>query len=65
MNKMKKLRLVDTYLECGLSFSIFSQERLQNLKKQTLKSMKKGTKVACTFTCTVRVCVHARTREQF
>ena len=65
MNKMKKLRLVDTYLECGLSFSIFSQERLQNFKKQTQKSMKKGTKVVCTFTWTVHARMHARTNEQF
>ncbi|MCP3680316.1 MAG: hypothetical protein GY782_08725 [Gammaproteobacteria bacterium] len=28
--KLKKLRLVDTYLECGLRFFIFSQKGLQN-----------------------------------
>ena len=65
MYKMKKLRLVDTFLECGLRFFIFSQERLQNFEKLTPKSRKKGTKVACTFTRAVRARVHARTREQF
>ena len=65
MNKMKKLRLVDTYLKCGLSFFIFSQERLQNFKKITQKRRKKGTKVACTFTRAVRARVHARIHEQF
>ena len=58
MNKMKKLRLVDTFTEGGLSFFIFSLERLQNLKKMTAKSRKKGTKVACTFTRAVRARVH-------
>ena len=36
-SKLKKVRLVDTYLECGLRFFIFSKERLQNLKKLTKK----------------------------
>merc|ERR1712082_106542 len=36
-NKMKKLRLVDTYLECGLHFFIFSQEGLQNGRRRHLK----------------------------
>ena len=29
VNEMKKVRLVDTYLDCGLYFFIFSKERLQ------------------------------------
>ena len=47
---MKKLSLVDTFTEGGLSFFIFSLEGLQNFKKLTAKSRKKGTKVVCTFT---------------
>ena len=35
--KMKKVRLVDTYLECGLRFFIFSQEMPQNLKKHVFR----------------------------
>ena len=37
LNKTKKLRYVDTYLECGLHFLIFSKEMLQNVKKMTKK----------------------------
>ena len=37
VNEIKKVRLVDTYLECGLRFFIFSKERLQNVKKPTKK----------------------------
>ena len=35
--KMKKVRLVDTYLECGLRFFIFSQEMPQKLKKHVFR----------------------------
>ena len=42
--KMKKLHLVNTFFRCGLSFFIFSQERLQNFKKWTPKSRKKAQK---------------------
>ena len=54
MNKTSNLRLVHTYLEFGLRFFIFSQERLNNLKKLTKKRSKKGTKVGCTFSQAVR-----------
>ncbi len=37
---MKKLRLDNTYLECGLRFFIFIKERLQNVKKMTKKKGK-------------------------
>merc|ERR1712082_167955 len=39
-NKMKKLCLVDTYLECGLRFFTFSQEGLQNGRRIYLKMVK-------------------------
>ena len=52
VNKMKKERLVDIYLECGLRFFIFSKERLQNVKKLTKKVGKNSvhdfTRCACT-----------------
>ena len=34
---MEKLHLVHIYLECGLVFLIFIQERLKNFKKLTKK----------------------------
>ena len=37
MNKIKKLFLDHTYLECGLCFFIFRKERLQKVKKLTKK----------------------------
>ncbi len=56
---MKKLRIIDTYLECGLRFFIFSQkgfkmaaEDIQNVKKMTKKIGKNSvhdlTRCACT-----------------
>ena len=50
----KKLCLVHTFFKCGLSFFfIFSQETPQNFKKLQISS-KKGTKVGCTFSLSVR-----------
>ena len=41
---MKKVRLVDTYLKCGLCFLIFGQEVPQKFKKLTEKAGKKAQK---------------------
>ena len=54
--RFKKFFLVDTYLECGVSFFIFSQERFQN-------GHRRHPKVACTFGLTVHVCVHVRVHQ--
>ena len=56
--KMKKLRLVDTFLECGLRFFIFSQEGLQNGRRRHLK-------IACMFDLPVHVCVHVGAHQHF
>ena len=55
---MKKLRIVDTYLECGLRFFIFSQEGLQNGRQRHKK-------IACTFSLAVHACVHVRAHQPF
>ena len=51
-NKRKEVRLIDTYLECGLRFLIFSKKWLKNVKKLTKKVGKNGvqdfTRCACT-----------------
>ena len=55
---MKKVRLFDTYLECGLRFFIFSKERLQNVKKLI-------TKVGCTFSRAVRARAHVHAHKHY
>ena len=52
MNKMKKLRLGHTYLECGLCFFIFSKERLQNVKILTKKVGENSVHVFTYCACT-------------
>ena len=54
---MKKLRIVDTYLKCGLRFFIFSQEMPKNFKKLTKKVAKKAQKLGACFHA---LCAHPR-----
>ena len=65
MNKIKKLRLIDTFFKCSLRFFIFSQEIPQNFKNLQKKSSKKCTKVACTFSPTLRAHVYLHWPKQF
>merc|ERR1712082_302478 len=44
INKMKKLRIVDTYLECGLRFFHFQSGRASKWPLKTFKMSKKMTK---------------------
>ena len=59
------MRLVDIFFNCSLCFLIFSQEMPQNFKNLQKKSSKKCTKVACTFSPTLRAHVYLHWPKQF
>ncbi len=52
---MRKMHLIDTYLECDLRFFSFSVKKASKLKKTDKKVAKNGTKEGCMFHA---LCVH-------